>query len=519
MAQVRRHGADLVERRLRDAQVLAPDVREQEFDVAVPLALGRARLGRQCGEGLGVKVGVNKDVGLVVADALVDHVAPKALSTVAASADLDEARRAAAHLDFGVAWPVADLKRVKHLLQVDDQLLSERLVGGHAPLPVQHETGAIGRLAVVLPEGADLVLAVARHGVHHVLDSREVLLHEHRLVDLAEAVALAHDVAEGGLHLVNGLAQRDVVRAGRLDRLDDGLEDLGRLGQLPVVEEGLNLAPGRGLDLHDRAHAGRPDLLAHVILVAARLSARRAVGANAELLREAVAELDARFGTRHDREDVGEAALLQIGDEVVEGLVLVLERVVEAEGRDEVELKARGHHVGDGARVLERDYAHDAVAALHRLVSDHGPGREGVDHNHARVVIRRRQLTRGGCGRLEHAHAVERRHLLHRLHVKVLAVHDIMVGEPLGVAAALHAVCVESRRPFEGRVIQSETLGTVAKGRGRTVVECHGLLERAEILGSRAGGRVDRGRGRQVFGVALRGGGGLLVSHGNEGVS
>ena len=36
-------------------------------------------------------------------------------------------------------------------------------------------------------------------------------LDEHRFVDLAEVVTLAHDVTEGGLHLLDGLAQRDVV--------------------------------------------------------------------------------------------------------------------------------------------------------------------------------------------------------------------------------------------------------------------------------------------------------------------
>mmetsp|Transcript_33216 Transcript_33216/g.96199 ORF Transcript_33216/g.96199 Transcript_33216/m.96199 type:complete len:235 (+) Transcript_33216:1022-1726(+) len=160
-AAIGRHGTDLREVLFAYAKVRSRLVREQELDVAVALAAGRLRGER--GEFVLVEERGSRGSDLVVPDAPICHRGPKALCSVAPGADLDQARLTAADLDLCVGRPVANFKGVEDLAQVCNELYGMRFIRSHEPLPVEDKASTIRGLAIILPHGHNLVLAVNAH--------------------------------------------------------------------------------------------------------------------------------------------------------------------------------------------------------------------------------------------------------------------------------------------------------------------------------------------------------------------
>mmetsp|Transcript_15659 Transcript_15659/g.51255 ORF Transcript_15659/g.51255 Transcript_15659/m.51255 type:complete len:265 (-) Transcript_15659:2354-3148(-) len=142
-----------------------------EEDFAAEVLEGRRH--RRVGvEGVGVEVGVQGDVDLIVADAGVGDGEPGAFAAVAAGADFDETRlqRVGVDLDFHVGGPVADFEGVADEVRVGRENFEDAALAfvdeAHAKVD---EVGAVDAPLVVAPDGDDFMDAVTRDGVDDVL--------------------------------------------------------------------------------------------------------------------------------------------------------------------------------------------------------------------------------------------------------------------------------------------------------------------------------------------------------------
>mmetsp|Transcript_9323 Transcript_9323/g.26466 ORF Transcript_9323/g.26466 Transcript_9323/m.26466 type:complete len:420 (+) Transcript_9323:186-1445(+) len=265
------------------------------------VVLGGDRVGRKDVEALLVDVRVNGGVDLVVAEGGGGDSGPGAVAAVAARPDLNEAGPGGGNDNLHVGGAVVDVQGVEDVVAVLDELELE--VRGHrADLHAKVDVElAVGLALVVLPDGDDLVVAVARDRVNDVLAALEVLHDEHALVGFAARVDGAVDAVEGGLGLLHVGAEEDIVGAGALVRLDDDLEG----GGVPVEDELLDVLPLGGEDLLGGADASGAHSLVLEPLVAAGDGEVEGVAAvELELLHEGVGDVDAALGAGDDALDL-----------------------------------------------------------------------------------------------------------------------------------------------------------------------------------------------------------------------
>eukprot|EP00968_Pinguiococcus_pyrenoidosus_P002342 scaffold128_cov248-Pinguiococcus_pyrenoidosus.AAC.48 len=277
----------------------------------------------------------HRAVHLRVSVARLGDGAPGPLAAMAARPDLDEARSVVHDHDFHVARAVANGQRVHDARGVVDERRHLRAILAARPHAEVHKIGSIDAPLVILPDGHHLVDPVPG-------DARAV-------VQLPEAILLAVDAPEGRLHLLCTATLEDVVGAGRLQRLHHGEE-----GLRPALEELRHLLPFRGVQLLHCPHPRRSHRLAHEILVAPGARVLLAVAPQLQREGELVRQAHAGLGAGQDGfQRPGQR--LELGDGVLQGLLLVGGEVVVLDGGVEAAGDALLHKIRHGRVVLAED--------------------------------------------------------------------------------------------------------------------------------------------------------------------
>mmetsp|Transcript_52843 Transcript_52843/g.72389 ORF Transcript_52843/g.72389 Transcript_52843/m.72389 type:complete len:321 (-) Transcript_52843:5-967(-) len=294
---------------------------------------------------------------------------------MAAAVDLDQARARGSHHHLRVCGTVGDSQRVEAAARVRDELLRHLGVSEHALLPEADEVAAVGRPTVVHPDQGALVHAVAGHVVNDVFRAPKELLQEHRSA-LSAALALrAHQQLEVGAGLLHSVAELDAIGARGLDGLDDDGELLG-LGERD------NIVPDSAAGRAHRPQPRRLDrILLHALVAAIFHAISCAIPAQAQVLRERVANLDACLAAADHRCQLSTARGL------AEDVSCPLERMLLLHLRQEV-LREAHCRLGEVPAVLAallRPEGYHREAALGQLRGEHGARGVRVDQGNARL--------------------------------------------------------------------------------------------------------------------------------------
>lgn len=220
VALVRWKGGDFVEGIFVDGLEDAYLVSEEILD-AGGRKEGRWRERRKPLEGVRVDVGVEGNVGLVVADGGVSDVDPEAFGAMAAGTYLNETGRADlgtgevlwTHLDLEVGRTVHELESIENLLGVVDEGSHGGMGRAEQVLAVQHKVVSVGGPAVVKPDADDLVVAVTRDRIDDELVALEELLDENAPVDAAQAVDAPDELGQRAAHVTHCLTLGHAVAA------------------------------------------------------------------------------------------------------------------------------------------------------------------------------------------------------------------------------------------------------------------------------------------------------------------
>ena len=186
----------------------------------------------------GVKVCIQGNVDLVVANARVREGLPRPFTPVAPAADLNQARSRIRHHYLRVSRTVPYLQGVQDRPLVLDDALHDFVVHAAQLHPKVNIELIVDVPLVVLPNGCDLVPPVPRNAVDYVLLAAKELLKQHALVDDSQAVDGAVYLVERFLHVSLRVAKENVVATGALVWLNNDLE---RSGGVDLVNEGLRI--------------------------------------------------------------------------------------------------------------------------------------------------------------------------------------------------------------------------------------------------------------------------------------
>mmetsp|Transcript_80477 Transcript_80477/g.207150 ORF Transcript_80477/g.207150 Transcript_80477/m.207150 type:complete len:322 (-) Transcript_80477:5-970(-) len=293
-----------------------------------------------------------------------------------AAVDLHQARTCGRHHHLGVSRTVRDAQCVKAASRVSNELLCHRAVGQNTLLTEEDEVATVGWPAVVNPDQCALVDTITRHVIHDVLLALEELLQEHCCTILRTALALrAHQQLEVGARLLHSVAELDAIGARGLDGLDDDGELLG-LGERD------NIVPDSAAGRAHRPQPRRLDrILLHALVAAIFHAISCAIPAQAQVLRERVANLDACLAAADHRCQLSTARGL------AEDVSCPLERMLLLHLRQEV-LREAHCRLGEVPAVLAallRPEGYHREAALGQLRGEHGARGVRVDQGNARL--------------------------------------------------------------------------------------------------------------------------------------
>ncbi len=133
------------------------------------------------------------------------------------------------------------------------------------------EVGIVHTSLIILPNDNKLMLAVARDLVNHKLSTAQVLLQENIVVHQTNAIDLSENAVEGGLALLDSLAEENIISAGRLNGLQNATQvgeisrifvDIGRRGdgRTHDIQRSQNLVVRGDSELLNSANASSTNL-------------------------------------------------------------------------------------------------------------------------------------------------------------------------------------------------------------------------------------------------------------------